>query len=387
MLGSKCLSINLLEPTKHKQKLLLECYNTFYRIVLEILEIKKNNPNLSRKDIQKLIYNSFREKYNIASQLVIETKTYAWNVRKQGKISKVVVRFDKRLFSLKKTKRKNPVLSLRVNSERIAIPIKQDGAYKRLLEHIQQGWEITSIFMTKDLKFYATLKKEFPEPKIMPNVLGIDVNARWLAVSVYNPRTERWQKQLYLGKDISLRQIKYEQRRAKLQHYKDKFFDSKAGGKFRMLGGKQRNYVKTRVWQVVSEIIKLAKENYATIAIEDIKHLRVRKGEINKKGRKKINRIPYGLFRFVLEHKAMQEGIKVIAINPKYTSQTCPRCGKRRKSTQYNYFRCECGFEANRDRTASQNICLRASRLLPSITAQYPEAGAAVNQPVWSYEG
>ncbi|MHA1626603.1 MAG: IS200/IS605 family accessory protein TnpB-related protein, partial [Candidatus Asgardarchaeia archaeon] len=152
-----------------------------------------------------------------------------------------------------------------------------------------------------------------------------------------------------------------------------------------MLSGKQRNYVKTRIWQIVSEIIKLARENYATIVIEDIKHLRVRKGKINKKARRKINRIPYGFFRFALEHKAIQEGIKVIAINPKYTSQTYPRCGKRRKSTQHNYFRCKCGFEANRDRVASQKICLRASRSLPSM-AQYPEAGAVVNQPVWSYE-
>ena len=386
MLGSKCLKLNLLEPTKHKRKLLLDCYNTFNRMVLEILEIKKSNHNLSRKDIQKLIYNSFREKYKIASQLVIEAKTYAWNVRKQRMPKKVVVRFDKRLFSFRKTKRDNPVLSLRLNSKRIAIPIRQDGAYKRLIEHIENGWEVSSIVMTSRFRFYATLKKEFPEPKPMPNVLGIDINTRWLAISVYNPRTKRWLKQLYLGEDIHIRQFKFEERRSKLQHHRDKHFSSKARRKFNIISGKQRDYVRTRIWQIVSEIIRIARDNYATIFIEDIKNLKAEKGKMNKRARKKINRIPYGLFRFALEHKALQEGIKVVAIDPKYTSQTCPRCGNKRKPSKYNYFRCKCGFEANRDRTASMNICIRASQSLPSIMTLCPNAGAVVNQPVWSNE-
>ncbi|RLC36898.1 hypothetical protein DRH29_03565, partial [candidate division Kazan bacterium] len=160
MLGSKCLEINILKPTRHKQTLLFECYNTFFEMVMQILNIKKNNTNISRKEIQNLIYKTFRKEYNIASQLIIEAKTYAWNIRKQRIPKKITVRFDKRLFSIKTTRRNNPVLSLRLNHERIAIPIRQDGAYKRLLEHIQDGWEITSITMTKDFRFYATIKKE-----------------------------------------------------------------------------------------------------------------------------------------------------------------------------------------------------------------------------------
>ncbi|RLF36607.1 MAG: hypothetical protein DRM99_02410, partial [Thermoplasmata archaeon] len=157
--------------------------------------------------------------------------------------------------------------------------------------------------------------------------------------------------------------------------------------KFRKLSGKQRNYVKTRIFQIASEIIRIAKENYANIVFEDIKHMKARKGKYSRNARKKINRLPYALFRHAITHKAMQEGIKTIPINPKYTSQTCPRCGKRKKPTQYNYFRCDCGFEANRDRVASMNICIRASQILPSITTLCPDAGAVVNQPVWSDDG
>ncbi|MBM5804645.1 MAG: hypothetical protein FJZ49_01000 [Candidatus Verstraetearchaeota archaeon] len=72
----------------------------------------------SRAELHAETYRGFRDKYSVASQLVIEAISYAWSVRKTVKrgIRKCIVRFDKRLFSLRLsfrgTKRGNPVLSL-----------------------------------------------------------------------------------------------------------------------------------------------------------------------------------------------------------------------------------------------------------------------------------
>ena len=59
-------------------------------------------------------------------------------------ISKCVVRFDKRLFSFKETKRGNPalILSLRLNYKRIGLPISRDGAYQRLQENFRDGGDL-----------------------------------------------------------------------------------------------------------------------------------------------------------------------------------------------------------------------------------------------------
>ena len=60
-----------------------------------------------------------------------------------------------------------------------------------------------------------------------------------------------------------------------------------------------------------------------------------------------------------IEYKANEKGIKVVYINPKYTSQRCSKCGYIHRESRLNQatFKCvECGFEANADYNASQNI-------------------------------
>jgi len=135
------LPLNLLEPTKAKERLLRETYALFFNMVREALgyvgDVK------SRAELHEKTYEKFRGRYDVASQLIIEATSYAWSVRKNvdEDIGKCVVRFDRRLFSFKETKRGNPVLSLRLIHERIGIPISRDGAYRRLQQHFSRWME------------------------------------------------------------------------------------------------------------------------------------------------------------------------------------------------------------------------------------------------------
>jgi len=384
----KCLPLNLLQPTKAKRSLLKETYRVFFQMVIELLPLARRAKE--RTQFQRENYEKLRGKYGVASQLVLEAVFYAWNHRKtiDGEMHKCIVQFDHRLFSFRETKRNNPVLSLRAKHERMAIPISRDGAYRRVQEHIEKGWGLTSIIMKRDLRFLVVLKKEVPEPSIRPNWMGVDINSSKIAVSIINGR--KVLKQTYYGKDVSARQFRFEERRAKLQEYRDTVSRGKAGLKLRRLSGKQRNYVRTRMWQIANEIVKLAKQFNANIAIEELS-LRKRKGEWSKKSRRKVNRIPYGFFRHALKYVAEREGVVVKEIEPSYTSQTCSRCGHIGKENWkgYSYFRCvKCGYEANRDRVASLNITERASKIkIHCSQAQFPLGNAPVNGHVWKDEG
>lgn len=60
-----------------------------------------------------------------------------------------------------------------------------------------------------------------------------------------------------------------------------------------------------------------------------------------------------------ITYKAEGKGIKVIKIDPHYTSQMCPICGyinKRNRSTQADFECLECGHIANADYNAARNI-------------------------------
>lgn len=385
----KCLPLNLLQPTKVKRKLLEETYRTFLSMVRELLPLARRAKTSTQ--LHHETYKEFRGKYGIASQLVIEARRYAWNHRKTIKetLSKCIVRFDRRLFSFQQTKRENPVLTVRTNHQRIGIPISQDGAYQRLQQHLEDGWTVTSIIMKRKLKFQVVLFKDFPEPDIRPNWMGIDINSSKIAVSIISQN--KVLKQTYFGQDVSVRQFRLEERRAKLQAHRDNGSKGKAGLKLKRLSGKQRNYVRTRLWQIANETVKLAEKHNANIAIERLRRLRKHKGEWNRKSTRKVNRIPYGFFKYALKHVAEREGVAVKEVKAHYTSQICPQCGfvGRENWKGYSYFKClRCGYEADRDRTASLNIAERADSTFThcSQKIQFPLGNAPVNEHIWKDE-
>jgi IS605 OrfB family transposase len=385
----KCLKLVFLELTNIKRKLVKETYHTFLAIATEALPIVNGVKN--RKELHKQTYYKFKEKYTTASQLIIEAISYAWSHRKTlvNKPKKCIIRFDQRLFSFKNTNRGNPVLSLRLNHQRIGIPLMKNGCYLRLQAHFQKGWLCTSVIMKQDQTLLVLLKKTFPDPLIRPNSVGIDLNSSNISLTVIDPNN-RILKQTYWAKGLSTRQYKFEKRRASLQYYQKRGpARSKAGLKLKRLSGKQQDYIQTNLWQIANEVVKFAKNYQANIVIEKLSHLRIRKGHWNRISRKKTNRIPYRLFRHTITHVAEQEGVLIEEVNPHYSSQRCPACSYTHKSNwvEYSYFRCKkCGYEAHRDRIASLNIAKRANKRFLKHIQISPLGSAVVNQRDWQDE-
>jgi len=247
---------------------------------------------------------------------------------------------------------------------------------------------LRSVLMTRRYRFLVLLQKTPPPPRPTDNVVGVDQNSNGIGVTVMNKRNGRILRQLYLGSDISLRQVRYENRRAVLQEYRDKNgHRGKAGLKLKRLSGRQRCYVRTNTWLLAKQLTDLATQHKATIAIERLYKLRRRKGQLSRKSRRKTNRIPYGFFRHALTHKSAQLGIPLLEVPTKYTSQTCPRCGhvSRKNRRNWRYFCCvRCRFEANADRVASVNICRKAIQIAtyPVTRDQTLPTGAPVSVPV-----
>jgi len=212
-------------------------------------------------------------------------------------------------LQLQENQARKPSAQPRLNHVRIGIPISRDGAYRRLQEHLKDGWKLTSVIMKRDLSFLTVLSKATPNPTTRPNWMGIDVNSSKIAVSIISK--SRVLKQAYCGQDVSTRQFRFEERRAQLQKHRDNGSRGRAGLKLKKLGGKQRSYVRTRMWQIANEIVQLAKTFNANIAMERLRHFRKRRGEWSKNSIWKLNRIPYGFFGHALKHVAEAEAVIV----------------------------------------------------------------------------
>jgi len=118
-------------------------------------------------------------------------------------------------------------------------------------------------------------------------------------------------------------------------------------------------------------------KNHAVIVVEDlqVKHMsKSAKGTVEEPGKnvaaksglnKAILDQGWGMFRHMLEYKQRWCGGEVIAVDPRYTSQTCPVCGhiSRKNRPQQALFSCEqCGYSYHADVVAAQNILARGQR-------------------------
>ena len=74
--------------------------------------------------------------------------------------------------------------------------------------------------------------------------------------------------------------------------------------------------------------------------------------------------IRIGLFQLQtqIEYKALQKGLRVIYVNPAYSSQICSHCGQLGVRLG-NTFTCSCGNQQHSDLNSSRNLCRFAMSL------------------------
>ena len=102
--------------------------------------------------------------------------------------------------------------------------------------------------------------------------------------------------------------------------------------------------------------------NLSDLVIENLKYIQIgTKQRANKATRKLLSKWNLGLWHRAIEQKCEANCVCLHQVEPKYTSQTCSRCGNVDKKNRDGMLcRCtSCGYEANADLNASINILNR----------------------------
>src|SRR5712691_5908282 len=107
------------------------------------------------------------------------------------------------------------------------------------------------------------------------------------------------------------------------------------------------------------KVAKQYAEQYQVIAVEKLSILNMVQ---NHHLAKSIMDASWGAFLDILEEKAERAGHRVVRVNPRFTSQKCFKCGEIvQKSLSTRTHICPfCGYIADRDINAAQNILTRA---------------------------
>ncbi len=115
------------------------------------------------------------------------------------------------------------------------------------------------------------------------------------------------------------------------------------------------NQIRDGLHKHTTKFVQMCEDNnIGTIVIGDLTGIR-ENIDYGKRTNQKLHQWAFGKITQLISYKAKALGMKVEVIDEAYTSQTCPKCGNRKKPTNRNYT-CKCGFEYHRDGVGAINI-------------------------------
>jgi IS605 OrfB family transposase len=311
--------------------------------------------------IQGAVYDHIRAEFKLSANLAVRVCARVGANRKtaqqKGKPIKVFkptsADYDARIFAYRESSQ-SVSLTLVGGREHISMQLGnyQIGKLK--------GRKPTSAQLCKhrDGLYYIHIQisDETPETINAWEVIGVDFGRRDIACT---SQGDKWD-----GSGITKIRDRFSRVRASLQSKGTK------GAKrlLKRMSGRER---RCQAWvnhNISRAIVDKAKATGAIIAIEDLTGIRSRTNQQprNKTERRRSNSWAFYQLRQFLEYKGIQSGVKVIAVNPRYTSQTCHQCLHIGLRTAKNFKCGNCGWHGDADLNGSLMIkILGASVSMP----------------------
>ena len=154
-------------------------------------------------------------------------------------------------------------------------------------------------------------------------------------------------------------------------HRQDKPLKRKGFVLLKKFGRRLKNIREDTLKKLANKIAKELRDKNAILVIEDLSHYfnqNIAKKSF-KKLKHKLHNISAKKFLSYLKNKCLEFGVKVVEVNPAYTSVLCPNCGSRlsqlyklvdERTLPSRLMYCfECGFYADRDVVAVFNLIKR----------------------------
>ena len=322
-------------------------------------------PGLTNEQaIQSLVYNDVRARFGLSSQLAIQAVRRVAGNRKTAKRKDKPVKqfaptsanYDERVFSFREH---DWTVSLRLLSKRVRFPLAIGNYQRGLLKG--KTPKTATLVKRLDGSYYLNIQLESQPPAVetTDKVLGCDLGRTDIVVTSEDDK--------YSGKDVTKIRDHYSHLRAKLQMKAAKGTRSsrrRCRELLKRLSGKERRFQSYTNHTISYQLVQKAKTNNQTIALEDLTGIRERTNELprTKVERRRSNSWSFYQLRQFLTYKCIKFGVKLVLVNPAYTSKTCHYClhihpvqGKSYRSGKS--FRCgHCDWAGDADLNGAINI-------------------------------
>ena len=305
-------------------------------------------------DLHRAFYYPYRENnQHVPSQVIIKAEQECLqnyrSVKSNGHdltappVKKnLAMRLDIRTFAYK-----NGDISLISSGKRVKCKLQ---SYAKLDELLGKHRFLDPLIFLKDNELWMSITFDIPElPRQVRQTdtcVGVDLGKRIAAVTS--------EGKFYEDKVFN-------KQKRQLRHLKDALKTKASAGSrsakkhLHKLRRKEKNKNKNQTHALANRILSEAQGT--VIALEDLKGLKVKKNKFQNKN--SISQTPFAELRTVLTYKAPVYGKTVITVNPRFTSQTDHRTGKREGVRQGRRFTGLDGVTLDADHNAAVNIALR----------------------------
>ena len=366
-------------PTPELDTLAQESGRVYCKVVSLIRKIKRKKGFwLSEKAVKKYMKLRGYQLHSQTIQAIIESyfdslKSY-FRVVKSNPDAKP----PKRTPKFFKVRWKSSAISLKDGVLRLS----NGKGHKRItLQSTVEPVYVEMYFQQGSYYFSLVYKVHAPPKRETGKAVAIDMGEIHPIVShdgeqtiIYNGRALRAIKQ-YLNKVKTIFQSKMD----KCKKWSKRWYHLKRI-KTKILA-KLNAQIKDAEHKITSRFISdCLKAKTDTIVIGDLKGIRKR-AKFSKKSNQKVHQWAFARLQFMICYKAELAGLKVKFVSEAYTSQTCPRCGNRKKPVNRNYHCNHCGFEYHRDGVGAINLWNKVSGFLlsPVVGAMASPIGVQFN--------
>lgn len=358
-------------PIEQQKRLLLETLQAVKAGCNFVSEQVYQSKVLTRSKLIKMTYDTLRSKYLLRSQMsqsiaiavIAKYKSAKSNGHDWSKIMFKKPEYDL-VFNRDYSIRPNGIFSINTLEGRIQVPYEIKG-----MEHFFDGtWKFGTVKLVyKKQKYFLhiPMTKEFPDADLneIQNVVGVDMGINFLAVS-YNSKN---MTTFFKGRHIKDKRAQYKRVRKSLQQKQT----PSARRRLKKIGSRENRWMTDVNHQVSKALVELAGKN-SLIVLEDLDDVRSVTEKVRKRDRWYTVSWAFYQLRQMIEYKAKMNQSTVIAVDPSYTSQTCPKCGhteKANRKKKIHLFECRtCGYTSNDDRIGAMNLHRKGIEYLVAVT-------------------
>ena len=324
-----------------------------------ISEVIFQTHNLNQAQLQEQLYEELRERFGLKSQMAcssIRTVIAKYKTILSEEHKWIRPKFRKPQLDLvwnRDYSLVQGVFSVNTLDGRIKAPFSIKG-----MEHYFDKDKFkfgTARLVCSKRKYYlhipVTSEVADCETTEICNVVGIDRGINFIAVSY----DSKGKSIFFDGGKVKHKRAQYKELRAELQ----KRGTASARRRLKKIGQRENRWMND-VNHCVSKALVTNNPSKTLFVLENLKGIRGTTEKVKRKDRYVQVSWSYYDLEQKLKYKAQRNSCQVINVDPRYTSQCCPKCGHIEKSNRdkkHHKFCCKnCGYRSNDDRIGAMNL-------------------------------